>query len=116
MNSGKNKQHGASFVGILFVGAALAFAGSVGAQGVPAGAEVWMIGQTVDQLKVASKPAEIRGSFDQTALVDDIKFIASNGLVFTQEGTPSLNSFDATKQIYLATSAFLLTKYMGRSH
>jgi hypothetical protein len=116
MNSGKNKLHGASFVGILFGGAALAFAGIVGAQGVPADAEIWMMGPTADQLKVASTPAEIRSSFDQAGLVDAIKFIASNGLLFTQKGTKSVVSFDDTKEIYLATAALLLTKYAGSSH
>jgi len=116
MNSGKNKQRGASFVGISFVAVALAFAGIVGAQSVPTDAKHWTMGQTVDKFKVARTPVEIRSSFDQTARVDDIKFIASNDLVFTQKGTKSVVSFDDTNKIYLATSAILLTQYLGSSH
>lgn len=116
MNSGKNKQHSAALVTILLVSASLALAGSVGAQDLPADAESGTMGQTLDKLKVARTLTEMDRSFDATAPVDALKLIASNGLVFTQKGTKSVISFAATKETQLATSAILLTQYVGSSH
>ena len=115
MNSSKNKQRGASLIGILFVGVTLVFLGIVGAQVVPMYVEYLAIGKAVEKSKGAGSVLEVRISFDKAAQIDDIKSIAGKDLVFTQEGTKTVISFAYTKEIPLAGPAYLLMKYAGRS-
>ena len=116
MNSSKNKQRGASLIGILFIGGVLVFGGIVGAQVAPTYAEYRTIGKAVNKVKDASSPAEARSNFDKAAQIDDIKSIVGKDLVFTQEGTKNVISFAYTKEIHLAGPAYLLMKYAGRSN
>ncbi|MGB4116487.1 MAG: DUF4845 domain-containing protein [Polaromonas sp.] len=116
MNSSKNKQRGASLIGILFVGGVLVFGGIVLAQVAPTYSEYRLIGKTIDKVKGASTPAEVRSNFDKTAQIDDIKSITGKDLEFTQEGTKTVISFAYTKEIHLAGPAYLLMKYAGRSN
>ncbi len=116
MNFTKNRQRGASLIGILFVGGVLVFLGIVGAQVVPTFAEYRVIGKAVEKIKGAGSPAEARSNFDKAAQIDDIKAITGKDLVFTQEGGKSVISFAYTKEIHLAGPAYLLLKYAGRSN
>ena len=116
MNSTKNKQRGASLIGILFVGGILVFGGIVLAQVVPTYTEFRMIGKTVDKVKGSGSTAEVRSSFDKAAQVDDIKSITGKDLEFTQEGGKTVISFAYTREIHLAGPAYLLMKYAGRSN
>jgi len=116
MNSTRNKQRGASLIGLLFVGGVLVFLGIVGAQVAPTYAEYRTIGKAVDKAKDAGSAAEARSSFDKAAQIDDIKSITGKDLVFTQEGTKTVISYAYTKEIPLAGPAYLLMKYAGRSN
>jgi Domain of unknown function (DUF4845) len=116
MNSTKNKQRGASLIGILFVGGVLVFLGVIGAQVAPTYTEYLLIGKTVNKVKGGVSPAEVRSSFDKAAQIDDIKSITGKDLVFTQEGTKSVVSFAYTKEIHLAGPAYLQMKYAGSSN
>jgi len=116
MNSTKNKQRGASLIGILFVGGVLVFIGVVGAQVVPTYIEYLLIGKAVDRAKSASSAAEARSTFDKTAQIDDIKSVTGKDLVFTQEGNRTVISYAYTKEIHLVGPAYLVMKYAGRSN
>ena len=116
MNSTKNKQRGASLIGLLFVGGVLVSLGIVGAQVGPTYAEYRTIGKAVEKVKSASSAAEARISFDKAAQIDDIKSITGKDLVFTQEGNKTVISYAYTKEIPLAGPAYLLMKYAGRSN
>jgi len=116
MNSTRNKQRGASLIGLLFVGGVLVFLGIVGAQVAPTYAEYRTIGKAVDKAKDAGSATEARSSFDKAAQIDDIKSITGKDLVFTQEGTKTVISYAYTKEIPLAGPAYLLMKYAGRSN
>ena len=116
MNSTKNKQRGASLIGILFVGGVLISLGIVGAQLAPSYAEYRVIGKAVDKAKGASSALEARSSFDKAAQIDDITSIKGKDLVITQEGTKVMISYAYTKEIHLAGPAYLLMKYAGRSN
>jgi hypothetical protein len=116
MNSIKNKQRGASLIGILFVGGVLVFLGVVGAQVVPTYIEYLMIGKAVDRAKSESSAVEARSTFDKAAQIDDIKSVTGKDLVFTKEGTNTVISYAYTKEIHLVGPAYLVMKYAGRSN
>ena len=116
MNSTKNKQRGASLIGILFVGGVLVFGGIVGAQVAPTYAEYRTIGKAVNKVKEASSPAEARTNFDKAAQIDDIKSINGKDLEITKDNNKLVISFVYNKEIHLAGPAYLLMKYAGRSN
>lgn len=112
----RNKQRGASLIGLLFVGGVLVFMGIVGAQVAPTYAEYRTIDKAVNKAKDAGSAAEARSNFDKAAQIDDIKSITGKDLVFTQEGNKTVISYAYTKEIPLAGPAYLLMKYAGRSN
>lgn len=115
MNSPKNKQRGASLIGILFVGGVLVFGGIIAAQVAPTYAEYRTISKAVDKVKGASTPAEARTNFDKAAQIDDVKSITGKELEITKEGNNLVIAFAYSKEIHLAGPAYLLMKYAGRS-
>ena len=116
MNNFKNKQRGASLIGILFVGSVLVFSGIVLAQVVPTYVEFLTIGKAVNKVKDASTPAEVRMNFDKAAQIDDIKSITGKELNITVEGSKMVIAFAYSKEIHLAVPAYLVMKYVGRSN
>ena len=116
MNISKNKQRGASLIGILFVGGILVFGGIVGAQVVPTYAEYRTVVKAVNKVKDASTPAEARSNFDKAAQIDDIKAITGKELEITKDGNKMLIAFAYSKEIHLAGPAYLVMKYAGRSN
>ena len=116
MNNFKNKQRGASLIGILFVGSVLVFSGIVLAQVVPTYVEFLTIGKAVNKVKDASTPAEARMNFDKAAQIDDIKSITGKELNITVEGSKTVIAFAYSKEIHLAGPAYLVMKYVGRSN
>ena len=116
MNISKNKQRGASLIGILFVGGILVFGGIVGAQVVPTYAEYRTVVKAVNKVKDSSTPAEARSNFDKAAQIDDIKAITGKELEITKDGNKMLIAFAYSKEIHLAGPAYLVMKYAGRSN
>ena len=116
MNNFKNKQRGASLIGILFVGSVLVFGGIVLAQVVPTYVEFLTIGKAVNKIKDASTAAEARNNFDKAAQIDDIKSITGKELNITVEGSKMVIAFAYSKEIHLAGPAYLVMKYVGRSN
>ena len=116
MNSSKNKQRGASLIGILFVGGVLVFGGIVLAQVTPTYVEFRTIGKAVNKVKDASTPAEARSNFDKAAQIDDIKSITGKELDIIKEGNKMVIAFAYSKEIHLAGPAYLVMKYAGRSN
>ena len=115
MNKTRNKQRGASLIGVLFVGGMLVFLGIIGAQLAPTYAEYRVIGKAVEKVKGASSAAEVRSSFDKAAQIDDIKSITGKDLIVTQEGSKLVISYAYIKEIHIVGPAYLLMKYAGRS-
>ena len=116
MNILKNRQRGASLIGILFVGGILVFGGIVGAQVVPTYVEYLTVVKAVNKIKDASTPAEARINFDKTAQIDDIKAITGKELEITKEGSKMVIAFAYSKEVHLAGPAYLVMKYTGRSN
>ena len=116
MNISKNRQRGASLIGILFIGGILVFGGVVGAQVAPTYAEYRTVIKAVNKVKDASTPAEARSNFDKAAQIDDIKAITGKELEITKEGDKMVIAFAYSKEIHLAGPAYLVMKYVGRSN
>ncbi len=111
----KNKQRGISFIGILFVGGVLAFAGVIAAQVFPTLVEFQAITKAASKAKDGSTVAEVRSIFDKAAQIDDIKSIAGRDLDVGKEGDKTVVSFAYNKEIHIGGPAYLLLKYTGKS-
>ena len=115
MKSMKNKQRGISFIGILFVGAVLAFTGVIAAQVFPTLIEFQAITKAASKAKEGNSVPEVRTIFDKAAQIDDIKSITGKDLEVTKEGDKTVVAFAYDKEIHIGGPAYLLLKYTGRS-
>ena len=111
----KHQQRGISFIGILFVGAVLAFAGIVAAKVVPTLIEFQSITKAATKASAGNTVAEVRSIFDKAGQIDDIHSISGKDLDVSKEGDKTVVAFAYTREIHLAGPAFLLLKYNGRS-
>ena len=108
-------QRGISFIGLLFVGGVLAFAGVIAAQVFPTAVEYQAISKAVNKAREGSSVAEVRSIFDKAAQIDDIRAITGKDLEVTKEGDKVVVAFAYNKEIHLGGPAYLLLKYTGRS-
>ena len=111
----KHQQRGISFIGILFVGAVLAFAGIVAAKVVPTLIEFQSITKAATKAAAGNTVAEVRSIFDKAGQIDDIHSISGKDLDVSKEGDKTVVAFAYTREIHLAGPAFVLLKYNGRS-
>ena len=111
----KNKQRGISFIGILFVGVVLAFAGVIAAQVFPTLIEFQAITKAASKAKDGNTVPEVRSIFDKAAQIDDIKSITGKDLEVTKDGDKTKVAFAYNKEIHIGGPAYLLLKYTGQS-
>ncbi|RYX97669.1 MAG: DUF4845 domain-containing protein [Comamonadaceae bacterium] len=111
----KHRQRGISFIGILFVGGVLAFAGVMAAQVFPTLVEYQAITKAVTKASSGATVGEVRAAFDRAAAIDDIKSIAGKDLEITKQGDQTVVSFAYQREIHIGGPAFLTLKYAGRS-
>lgn len=111
----KNKQRGISFIGILFVGAVVAYAFVLGAQVLPTLIEFQAITKAATKAAAGSTVPEVRAIFDKAGQIDDIHSISGKDLEVTKEGDKTVVAFAYTREIHMAGPAYLLLKYNGRS-
>ncbi len=111
----KNKQRGISFIGILFVGGVLAFAGVIAAQVFPTLIEFQAITKAASKAKDGNTVPEVRSIFDKAAQIDDIKSITGKDLEVTKDGDKTKVAFAYNKEIHIGGPAYLLLKYTGQS-
>jgi hypothetical protein len=112
----KSKQRGLSLVGLILVGAVLAFGGVIGAQMIPTFIEYQAIGKAAN--KVAAQGGtvlEIRSNFDKAQQIDDFKAIGGKDLEISKNGEKVVVSFAYQKEIHLGGPAYLTLKYAGSS-
>jgi Domain of unknown function (DUF4845) len=110
----KSKQRGLSFIGLLFVGGVLAFAGVIGAQVAPTFIEFQAIKKAAGKAaNEGSTPPDVRRIFDKSGEVDDFKAVAGKDLDITKQGDKVVVSFAYNKEIHLGGPAYLLLKYAG---
>jgi hypothetical protein len=111
----KHQQRGISFIGLLFVGAVVAFAGILAAQVVPTLIEFQAITKAASKAALGTTVPEIRSIFDKAGAIDNIHSISGKDLEVTKEGDKTVVSFAYTREIHVAGPAYLLLKYNGRS-
>lgn len=111
----KRQQQGLTFVGLIIVGALLAYSGVILAQVAPTYIEFVAIQKAVDKASSGSTVAEVRSIFDKAAQIDDIRTIAGKDLTVGKEGDRVVVSFAYVREIHLVGPAHLVMKYEGRS-
>ncbi len=112
----RSKQRGLSFIGLLFVGGILAFAGVIGAQVVPTLIEYQAINKAAKKAAAeGSSVPDVRAIFDRGAAIDDYKAISGKDLDVTKLGDKIVVSYAYNKEIHLGGPAYLLLKYAGTS-
>jgi hypothetical protein len=111
----KNRQRGVSFLGIVFIGGILAFAGVIAAQVFPTVLEYLAISKAAGKAASGNTVPEVRSIFDKAAQIDDIKAIEGKDLEVTKDGDKIVVGFAYNKEIHLGGPAYLLLKYAGKS-
>ena len=111
----KQQQRGMTFIGLLFVGILLAFAGVTLAQVVPTYIEYMAVQKAVQKASSGTTVAEVRATFDKAAQIDDIASISGKDLDIGKQGDRVVVSFDYSREIHLFGPAFLVMKYTGSS-
>ena len=111
----KNRQRGISFIGILFVGGVLAFAGVIAAQVFPTLVEFQAITKAASKAAEGNTVPEVRSIFDKAAAIDDIKSISGKDLEVGKNGDKVTVSFAYNREIHNGGPVYLLLKYTGRS-
>jgi Domain of unknown function (DUF4845) len=110
----KSKQRGISFMGLLFVGIVLAFAGVIGAQVAPTLIEFQAIRKAANKAaNEGATPPEVRRIFDAAGAIDDFKAVTGKDLDITKVGDKVVVAFAYNKEIHLGGPAYLLLKYAG---
>jgi Domain of unknown function (DUF4845) len=111
----KQQQRGMTFIGLLFVGVLLAFAGVTLAQVVPTYLEYMAVQKAVQKASTGTTVAEVRATFDKAAQIDDISTISGKDLDIGKQGDRVVVSFDYSREIHLVGPAYLVMKYTGSS-
>ena len=112
----KKQQRGISLIGLIIIGAALAFLGVVGAQVLPTALEYQAIVKAAKKAATeGTTVAEVRASFDRAAAIDDISSIGGKDLEISKVNDKVVVAFSYQREIHLGGPAYLLLKYVGRS-
>jgi competence protein ComGC len=112
----KSKQHGATFLGMLFVAAIIGILFVVGAKVVPTLIEYQAILKAANTAKMGSSVAEVRSMFDKNQATGYFDAISSKDLVIDKVADKFVISFAYQKEIALAGPAYLLMKYDGKTN
>jgi competence protein ComGC len=116
MSQLKSKQHGATFVGMLFFAAVVGILFVVGAKVVPTLIEYQAILKAANNAKMGSTVAEVKSTFDKNQATGYFDAISSKDLVIEKIADRHVISFAYQKEIALAGPAYLLLKYEGKTN
>lgn len=113
--AGKSRQRGISFFTLIFILAVLGGVGAVVLKVLPSFLEYQAVIKAVNRAKDGTTVAEVRGSFDRAAQVDNITSITGKDLTVTKNGDQVVVGFSYQKEFPLFGPAWLLMKYEGQS-
>lgn len=111
----RKQQRGMTFLGLLFVGILVAFAGIVVAQVVPTYLEYLTVQKAVQKASSGATVGEVRSIFDKAATIDNITSIRATDLDIGKQGDRVVVSFEYQREIHLGGPAYLTMKYEGSS-
>lgn len=116
MRTTRQKQQGISFLGLLIVGAILAYLVVIGAKVVPSVSEYMAINKAAKQAasEGTTVPA-IRAAFDRQATVGYITSVGGKDLEIGKVNDRVVVRYAYDKEIPLGGPAFLVIKYRGES-
>ncbi len=112
----KSKQHGATFLGMLFIAAVLGILFVVGSRVIPTVLEYQAILKAVNTAKNGGSVAEVRSMFDKNQATGYFDSISAKDLVIEKIADKHVVSFAYQKEIPLAGPVYLLFKYEGKSN
>jgi Tfp pilus assembly protein PilE len=111
----KKQQRGMTFVGLVITAIVIVFAGMVVIQAVPTYIEFVTVKKAVDRAATGTTVAEIRGTFDKAATIDNITAITGRDLEIGKVAGNVVVSFAYEKDIHLFGPAYLVMRYQGES-
>lgn len=111
----RRQQRGLTFIGLLFVGALVAFTGVIVAQIIPTYIEYLAVDKAVKKSAGGSTVAEIRATFDKAAQIDDINSVTGKDLDVTKRGDKVVVRYAYTREIHIGGPAYIVMKYEGDS-
>lgn len=111
----KHRQRGVTFLGMVTIGAVIAFVGIMGAQVFPTYTEYLTIQKAANKAAAGTTVAEVRGIFDKAASVDYITSISGKDLEVTKQGEKVVVSFEYQREFHMGGPAYLVMKYKGVS-
>lgn len=112
----QRRQRGMSFIGLLFVGAIVAFAGVIVAQIIPTYLEFIAVDKAVKKAATGTTVAEVRATFDKAAQIDDIRTISGKDLEVGKQGDKVIVRYSYAREIHIAGPAYIVMKYQGDSN
>ena len=96
------KQRGLTFFGLLIVGIMVAYAGVILAQVLPTYIEYMAVQKAVQKASDGTTVAEVRGTFDKAASIDNITTISGKDLDIGKQGSHTLeevgHGFEVTRE------------------
>lgn len=114
MQSHKHNSRGASLLGLVIVGALLAYLVIIGAQVVPSVSEYLAIRKTVHTIvRDENTVAGVRAAFDRSADAGYIFSLRGKDLSVSKDGDEMRVSFAYNKEFPLGGPVYLVVKYAG---
>jgi hypothetical protein len=112
----RSRQRGLSFIGVVFIGVIAVAAFAIGGQSIPIFLEYQAINKAANKaVKEGATVADVRGSFDRAAAIDDISSITVRDLEITKRGDKVVASFKYSREIALAGPAYLVYRFEGQT-
>lgn len=116
LSARRSRQRGLSFIGVIFIGVLAVAAFAIGGQSIPIFLENQAIKKAANKAaKEGTSVADIRGSFDRAAAIDDISSIQGKDLEIAKQGDKVVVSFKYSREIALAGPAYLVYRFEGQT-
>ena len=112
----RSRPRGLSFIGLVFILLIAVAVVFVGTKSMPILLEWQAINKAVKKAaSEGSTVAEVRGSFDRAAAIDDITSISGKDLEVTKQNEKVVASYEYSREIPLYGPAYLLYRFQGSS-
>ena len=115
----RNRQNGLSLIGLLIVGALLAFVLLIGFRSVPAFTEYMAVQRAIkvvaDEGDQGASMSDIKRSFDRRAQIDDITTVSSPDLDIYKQGGKVVIDVNYERRVPIAGNVSLLFEFQASS-